>query len=275
MVYTTLSDLYTKEFVTRINVAAKEVWKDGNKYQFVTKAREGGVLLYVHACDIIYSLGKKVLLKATSGDLVYIPSGSNYTCTIKNCDADAPYHGIKIDFALLDVSGERMAFSEQITTLNDFFDAETLHAMHEILRLCNLPERPVSCVNAKITLLIHRFSMLSRKKKMRSSQFNGIAKGIEYMERDPDQLLSIAEVAALCPASTSCFNRLFKAYSGMTPVEYRYDKKIIQAKTLLRMEESTVKSVSAAMNFENPSYFCRMFKKKTGMTPKEYREKYF
>ncbi|MBR3942459.1 MAG: helix-turn-helix transcriptional regulator [Clostridia bacterium] len=275
MIHTTLTDLYTTEFVAHVNVTRKELWKDGNKYSYTPETRRSSVLLYIHACTVTYTKGNEVLYEANPGDFIYIPSGAEYTCTMKNCDPDAPYQGMQIDFCLLDMSGERIVFADTITPLNDIFDDESLHAFHEIYRLEHLPEKPVACVNAQTMMLVHKFSMLSRRKKMRSAQFNGISKGIEYMERDPDQRLSVAEVAALCPASTSCFNRLFKAYSGMTPVEYRYNKKIIQAKTLLRMEETTVKSVSVALDFENTSYFCRMFKKKTGLTPKEYRKRHF
>ena len=274
MIYKSLSDLFTIEFNTHVYVTRKEIWKDGNKYSYTPETRYSSVLLYIHACNVIYKDGNKMIMEANPGDFIYIPSGARYTCIIKNCDTNEPYQGMQIEFCLLNSSGERMVFAETLTKLNEFFDDETKHAFNEIYRLSHLPETPTACVNAQTTLLVHKFSMLSRRKKMRSARFKGIAKGIEYMERDPDQLLSVAEVAALCPASTSCFNRLFKAYSGMTPVEYRYTKKISQAKALLRREDETVKSVAFALQFETTSYFCRMFKKKTGMSPKEYQEKY-
>ena len=274
MIYTNLSDLFTTDFIARVNVTRKEIWKDGNKYSFTPESRQSSVLLYVNACTILYKDGNKRIMEAKPGDFIYIPSKTKYTCIMKNCDTDEPYQGMQIDFFLYNQEGERIVFADTITKLNEFFDDETRHEFNEIYRLYHLPEMPIACVNAKTMLLVHKFSMLSRKNKMRSARFKGIAKGIEYMERDPDQLLSIAEVAALCPASTSCFNRLFKAYSGMTPVEYRYTKKITQAKALLRQEGGTVKSVAFALQFETTSYFCRMFKKKTGMSPKEYHEKY-
>lgn len=274
MIYTNLSDLFTTDFIARVNVTRKEIWKDGNKFSYTSESRKSSALLYVNACTILYKDGNKRIMEANPGDLIYIPSKTKYTCIMKNCDTDEPYQGMQIDFFLYSQEGERIVFADTITKLNEFFDDETRHEFNEIYRLYHLPEMPIACVNAKTMLLVHKFSMLSRKNKMRSARFKGIAKGIEYMERDPDQLLSIAEVAALCPASTSCFNRLFKAYSGMTPVEYRYTKKITQAKALLRQEGGTVKSVAFALQFETTSYFCRMFKKKTGMSPKEYHEKY-
>lgn len=274
MIYTNLSDLFTTDFIARVNVTRKEIWKDGNKYSFTPESRRSSVLLYVNACTILYKDGNKRIMEAKPGDFIYIPSKTKYTCIMKNCDTSEPYQGMQIDFFLYSQEGERVVFADTITKLNEFFDDETRHEFNDIYRLYHLPEMPIACVNAKTMLLVHKFSMLSRKKKMRSAQFNGISKGIEYMERDPDQLLSIAEVAALCPASTSCFNRLFKVYSGMTPVEYRYTKKITQAKVLLRQEDGNVKSVSYALGFETPSYFCRMFKKKTGLSPKTYRDNY-
>ncbi|MBQ2968481.1 MAG: helix-turn-helix transcriptional regulator [Clostridia bacterium] len=267
----TLTDLYTMRYITQLSAVTKEQWRDGFKWSFGDK-RNGSVLLYVNACEIVYTFNNKILLTAKPGDFIYIPSDSRYTCTFKNCDTSAPYQGLKIDFLLYDIHGERLSFSDKITKLNAFFTSTTLHRMEELHRLHNMPEKPVTCACAKLELLIHEMALLEKQQGKGGPRFRGIVKGIEYMERDPDQDLSIAEVAAMCPASTSCFNRLFKEYSGMTPIEYRYAKKIEQAKALLALDEENVKSIAYALKFETPSYFCRMFKKKTGMTPKAYRD---
>lgn len=46
---------------------------------------------------------------------------------------------------------------------------------------------------------------------------------------------------------------------------------ILEAKSMLRMEDTNIKDVSNHLNFANQSFFAKFFKKHTGYTPKEYK----
>jgi len=64
--------------------------------------------------------------------------------------------------------------------------------------------------------------------------------------------------------------KLFKEYSGMTPMDYKLNAMIGQAKQHLTYSERSVAEIAEMLGFSSATYFCRMFKKKTGVTPMEY-----
>ena len=95
-----------------------------------------------------------------------------------------------------------------------------------------------------------------------------------YMENDISQEKSIAEVAELCHVSPSYFRKLFKKYSGMSPIEYQIRVKISHAKRLLQTNTMRVAEVSDTLGFFDPAYFCKLFKKYTGVSPKDYAKRF-
>jgi len=53
--------------------------------------------------------------------------------------------------------------------------------------------------------------------------------------------------------------------------DYINEKRLDEAKSLLKNTAYGVAEISAYVNFHSPSYFCAYFKKKVGMSPIEYR----
>ncbi|WP_353116921.1 helix-turn-helix domain-containing protein [Myroides odoratus] len=47
---------------------------------------------------------------------------------------------------------------------------------------------------------------------------------------------------------------------------------VLQAKSLLRTTDLSVKEVSNQLNFQDPSLFCRYFKQHTGLSPNGFRK---
>lgn len=89
---------------------------------------------------------------------------------------------------------------------------------------------------------------------------------------DMDENLSdnqpIEYYAQLCNISAPTFYRLFKDYTGMSPIEYRNNLRLQLAQTKLRSGECTVSEVADLCGFSNLSYFTRLYKKQFGRTPK-------
>ncbi|MBQ2966979.1 MAG: helix-turn-helix transcriptional regulator [Clostridia bacterium] len=273
MYQVSLKDLYAKRYSIELGGIAKELWCDGYSWSYANQNRRNSALLYVAACEIEYSYNNKIFLTAKPGDFLYLPGGAEYTCVFKKCDETVVYHGLSADFMMRDEYGEQIVISGEIMKMNEFFGPNIMRQIEELHHLYTMPEKPFPYICANLQLIMHGFALQDKKKGKCNPRFIGISKGIDYMENDPEQTKSVAEVAEMCPVSISCFNRLFKEYSGMTPIEYRYAKKIEQAMSMLVLDEESVKSVANALNFESPSYFARMFRKKTGMSPSEYRNK--
>jgi len=69
----------------------------------------------------------------------------------------------------------------------------------------------------------------------------------------------------------SYFRKMFKLYTGIPPVQYHLDLKILRAKEMLLSSDKIVKEISYDLGFHSVFYFSRLFKLKTGQTPTEIR----
>ena len=94
--------------------------------------------------------------------------------------------------------------------------------------------------------------------------FEVIEKGIEYLQKDDKQELTIEEIAKMCFVTSAYFRRLFREYSGMSPSEYRTRMKIERAKCLMTYSNLSVADLSSLLGYNDPSYFCRVFKRDRG-----------
>ena len=79
----------------------------------------------------------------------------------------------------------------------------------------------------------------------------------------------VSYYAELCDMSETNFRRLFGEYMGMSPIDYRNDIRLINAKAMLQSGEYNVSEAAFESGFSNLSFFIRLYKKKYGHTPKQ------
>ncbi len=75
--------------------------------------------------------------------------------------------------------------------------------------------------------------------------------------------------AELCNMSEVNFRRLFKEYTGRSPIDYRNDLRLSNARSKLQSGEYNVSEVAELCGFSNLSFFIRQYKMKYGYTPKK------
>ncbi len=80
---------------------------------------------------------------------------------------------------------------------------------------------------------------------------------------------SVLYYASLCNMSEANFRRLFHEYTEKTPIEYRNELRLVNARARLRSGEYTVTETAESCGFDNLSYFIRSYKKRFGCTPKK------
>lgn len=71
----------------------------------------------------------------------------------------------------------------------------------------------------------------------------------------------ISYYADLCDMSESNFRKLFREYTGKSPIEYRNAIRIAAAKNLLKTGELTVSEAAYLVGFNNMSFFYEMYHK--------------
>lgn len=80
----------------------------------------------------------------------------------------------------------------------------------------------------------------------------------------------LAEIAASLGYGYENFRKIFKAETGMSPLQYRLDIKFHYAQRLLT-EGMSVKETAAAVGYSDPYIFSKQFKKYIGQSPSDYK----
>ena len=71
--------------------------------------------------------------------------------------------------------------------------------------------------------------------------------------------------------SPNYFSAMFSQEIGQTFIEYLTEKRINEAKRMLRQTEMRSSEIAFAVGFRDSHYFSFVFKKVSGCTPSEYR----
>lgn len=68
------------------------------------------------------------------------------------------------------------------------------------------------------------------------------------------------------------FRYLFTKESGMSPLQYQIERKLIRAKNLLRSSDMPVKDIADSLGFNSTWYFAHFFQKHAKCSPASYRK---
>lgn len=85
--------------------------------------------------------------------------------------------------------------------------------------------------------------------------------------------LSLGEVAERFSFSQSYITRLFKAETGITPIQFVDELRMKKAVELLSRHSLTIEQISEAIGYKNQFYFTKRFKMHYGVPPSKYKKK--
>lgn len=233
--------------------------------------RPTSALLYAAGCDLEYAWNSGTLF-AEKGEIVYLPQESIYETRFIGAEKDK-VSTILIEFISKLPNGEPFVFSLAPMIINGNTDGVSEY----FTEMVKLFDAPLSSPARKKSVLYKVLSAIGYEEKtagLFKVEFSSIAEGIMYMENDIKQEKSIAEIAELCHVSPSYFRKLFKKYSGVSPIKYQIQIKISRAKRLLQTNTMRISEISDALGFFDTAYFCKQFKKYAGISPKEYARKF-
>ena len=105
-----------------------------------------------------------------------------------------------------------------------------------------------------------------------NAAFYPIRRGVKLLRREWKENEKISRYATESGMSESYFHALFRAWAGVTPVQYRNRLRISYACSYLKNNDEKIEDIAQQVGFEDPFYFSRLFKKVMGITPREYRK---
>lgn len=189
-----------------------------------------------------------------AGELVFIPQNCAYTGTYLEEDTE-----IKIvQFDLADgVLPEYLSYPHKIPLpeaeerINAFFRPGNNHPFYYL-----------SCLYRLLWQIDEAYSRPPSGYKKLQPALAEIA--ANYAQNRP-----INDYAALCGMSEVNFRRLFHKYTGRSPIQYRNDIRLENARIMLQSGQYNVSEAAEACGFSNLSFFIRLYKKKFGYTPKK------
>ncbi|MFZ5967545.1 MAG: helix-turn-helix domain-containing protein [Bacillota bacterium] len=100
-----------------------------------------------------------------------------------------------------------------------------------------------------------------------------VAAAQRYIENNLTEHIDFSTYARTHNYSPGYFRTIFKAETGLPPVEYLNRLRIVQAIEYLKDDSLSMSDVSAAVGIYDANYFTRLFRKFIGYSPREFRNK--
>lgn len=261
-----LRKLYFTDFVLEDIFAMRQKWKKDVLFQRQMPRPSTGII-FLNNCTGTYTDKSGEVFTAPEKSIVCLPYGSEYTCLNQNCNGTLD-DAMMVEFNAIE-EGNVLTFSDKPFLIKDINLPIVTTLFTNIIQTYEASVPSSLAIRTAVYNLL--FHICKERVQMHQKRFSHISSGIELLESDPLCNLSIEEIAQSCNVGACYFRRLFKEYSGKSPLEYRMDLRLNMSKSMLESGEATLEYISEALNFESTSYFCRIFKKKFGITPGQYR----
>ena len=196
----------------------------------------------------------------SSGDLWFIPQGCRYTAYYEEDDT------------LLTIIGFDLLVGELPNELSKPVQLY-LHDSEKLIDnasthpdLTEIDECRELYFNSKVTDLIRK-SILSLRTHKDKALAKKLAPALLFISEHYAEEHPISHYAALCYMSETAFRRNFRAYTEMSPVQYRNKLRVEEADRLIRSGEYSVREAAEAVGFFNASFFTKTYKSFFGHTP--------
>jgi AraC family transcriptional regulator len=98
-----------------------------------------------------------------------------------------------------------------------------------------------------------------------------IQKVLDFIEKNLERHLSLAELAPLINLSDSRFRHLFTVETGVSPRVYLRKLRLARARQFLDEGRLNIDQIALKVGWQDRSHFERRFKQVYGVTPAQYR----
>jgi len=153
----------------------------------------------------------------------------------------------------------------QIKQTYQTYNAHRLELLNGFLKICLL-YLSLDSSNRKSASRKHRDTKKT-KYELYADEF------CANVERCFSRPKSVEEYAEELAISAPHLTRICKKCLGVSPHELVRQRRMLEAKRLLRYTRMSASEIAAKVGFEEAPYFCRVFKAATGETPMQYRNK--
>ena len=258
------------EFDFEIISVIKQYWDDINGWtEFMHTPRNSSALLMVITdITVRYTDNSGDTFTAKNGDIVYCPFGGKYKFELIS-PPDSDYFGkvktLCVNFNMVRPDKKIITLSRKPIKVVDFKSAQLENDFFDISKYALKP-------------MIRKYKLCKIMKTIidiysnNSGNFSLLRQAVKYIEEHYAENFKISFMAEKFNMSESHFRKLFKDFTGLSPVEYRNGLRIEHAKELLSRNTVSVSEVALAVGIEDQFYFSRIFKEQEGVSPLHYKK---
>lgn len=99
----------------------------------------------------------------------------------------------------------------------------------------------------------------------------GLLKSIAMLENSPEKSFQLETLATHAGMSISSYTRKFRAFTGVSPIDYLLHIRLDQARKLLAETRMPVADIAETVGFCDSNYLIKLFRQNYNLTPGKYR----
>ena len=231
------------KFATQKRIERHEI-----KFNELTFLISGEMTYYVN--DIAHTI--------TSGDIIYVPSGSIRQREIGETLNDYLSINFHADTVLDLDTVLKGCINNEVKLLLNYF--ETAYSS------------PSTDMQAKLKLALETLILQITDNLYDSYTSPLSAEIISFISSHYTEKITLNDISQATFYSAAYCENEFKKTTGKSIINYLIDVRINAAKKLLAESSMSCARIAAAVGFDDANYFSRIFKKRTGYSPIRYRD---
>ena len=218
-------------------------------------------------CETLYSFDTGETLLCRSGELIYLPKGSNYTVKFSEHTQSNNPGVYAINFLIIN---DNDSFSPKLIKVKGKDEIQAAFAKAQ-----NAWQKKTVGFYEQNFIELYKIIKILKKEFFRYSETKQtmqiLQPALQYIqEHYTQENISTVLLSNLCQISEPYLRKLFHNAFSSPPIIYIRNLRLKYAKELLRSKEYSVTDVALMSGFNDIAYFSREFKKATGLSPKEY-----
>lgn len=225
------------------------------------------------------SIGKRSV--TVSGPAYFLlPMHLPITATVHPDEEGNPYRSIGLDLDQSILSGLlRDVGDGGVRTPKPFaacaMDCEITDALLRLMRLTEKPNEIAALAPAYKREIFYRalagpHGHSLRQLALRESNLSRIERTVQWMRKNFDTQMDVGDVARETGMAVTTFHRQFKRATGLTPVQFQKQLRLMEARNLIAYEGFAVSSAAFKVGYESPSQFNREYSRFFGSSPSKH-----
>lgn len=219
------------------------------------------------------------IFSCKENDIVLVPPYSIHS--VVGGDAACRIRGVLFDLSMIhadfcDFRLEEVLSKDRVRTY--VFSPD--HPAFERLNSCVediIARYPVKTVPERFDMISELYKLLGILMECFSDEITDeshrIFPVIEYIKKNYNRPIRIAELSRILNVCDDYLIRLFKAYTNKTPMKYLQDLRVEEAMKLLINSDLSIAEIAERVGFSSSNYMSAAFQAAIKMTPREYRKK--